>query len=518
MKKEVVIRSSTSAIELALLENERLVELHKESRTSRVSVGDVFLARVIKIVPNLNACFLDINHKKLAFMHYTDLGGNLSNQMRHFNKLTSESKNSKIKFRDTPNKKSLGKQGKIEDIFQKNDFIPIQVTKEPISTKGPRVTTEISIATRCLVLVPISNQISVSQRIKSHAERKRLKKIIQKIKPNNFGVIIRTSAEGQTEESLTQDFEGSIKRWKLLEKKISQSQNSPKKLLGEISRSLTIIRDIFDEHFTSIWIDDYALYDELASYVGDIDPKKVSLVKLYHQHKPIFERFDIERQVKALMRKTVPTPRGGYVIIESTEALHTIDVNSGKRFRDTNNQHETAYQVNMSATEEIARQIRLRNLGGIIIIDFIDLKLSSERRELFNKLKQVMKVDRAPHKILPPTQFGLVQITRKRVREEIAGIKSHPYKIRGDKAMSPILVIDEISDHLNNILKNGSNRKKKIYLHVDPFVAAYLTKGFISQRLLWSLRNGRWIRIIPRHKFQYLEYKVQDQNKKLLGF
>lgn len=516
MKKEVVIRSDTSAVELALLENERLVELHKESRNSRVAVGDIFLARVSKIVPNLNACFLDINQKKLAFMHYTDLGSNLPNQLRHFNKLSHKSRNSKIKFRDTPNKKFLGKQGKIEDVLQKNDFIPIQVTKEPISNKGPRVTTEISIATRCLVLVPISNQISVSQKIKSHTERKRLKKIIQKIKPNDFGVIIRTSAESQSEESITQDFEASIKRWKLLEKKISQSQYTPKKLLGEISRSLTIIRDIFDDNFASIWIDDYPLYDELATYVRDIDPKKVSLVKLYHHHKPIFERFDIERQVKALMRKIVPTPRGGYIIVESTEALHTIDVNSGQRFKDTNNQYETAYQVNMSATEEIARQIRLRNLGGIIIIDFIDLKLSRERRELFHKLKDAMKVDRAPHKILPPTQFGLVQITRKRVREEITGVKSHSYKIKGDKAMSPVLVIDEISEHLNSILKNGANRSKKLYLHVDPFVAAYLTKGFISRRLLWSLRKGKWIRIIPRHKFQYLEYKVQDQNKKLL--
>ncbi len=508
VNKELIIRSGHDAVDFALLKDGKLIELHKEEeKNSNFLVGDIFIAKIRKPVAGLNAAFVNVGFEKDAFLHYHDLGPGLASYLK-FIKLVSAGKIKDFSLKNFQFEKEIDKDGQISDILSANQSVLVQVVKEPISTKGPRISSELSFAGRFLVLVPFSDRVSISQKIEEKEEKDRLKKLVQAVKPKGFGVIVRTVAEGKKTAELEKDLQNLLHRWHAMCKKLPTAHH-PSKVLGELNKASAILRDVFNDTFTGIHIDDEELYQQTKDYLAEIAPTKQNIVKLYQsKDTPIFEKYHIERQIKTSFGRTVSMSKGAYLIIEHTEALHVIDVNSGNRSNKATNQEDTALEVNMIAAAEIARQLRLRDMGGIIVIDFIDMQNPDNRQVLFNFLREEMSDDKAKHKILPPSKFGLVQITRQRVRPEvnIETREENPNNLTSD-IDAPIQIIDTINFALEKIVKKDH---KKIKLNVHPFVAAYLKKGFPSLRSKWFFEHKKWVKIIPRDAYTYLEYRFFD--------
>ncbi|WP_035335437.1 ribonuclease E/G [Dokdonia sp. PRO95] len=510
MNKELIIRSSSAVVDFALLKDGKLIELHKEEDKNKFNVGDIYIANVRKTVSGLNAAFVNVGYEKDAFLHYHDLGPKLPTLQKYIKSVTT----GKLKDYSLQNftfEKDIDKNGKIAEVLKSKQSVLVQIAKEPISTKGPRISSELSIAGRYIVLVPFSDRISISQKIESKEEKARLKRLVTSIRPKGFGVIVRTVAQGVKVAELDKDLQNLVDKWTTMSKKIP-SAHHPSKVLGEMNRASSILRDIFNDSFTSITVDDETLYYQIKDYLSEIAPHKENIVKLYNSQVPIFEKFGIERQIKTSFGQTVSMSRGAYLVIEHTEALHVVDVNSGNRSNKAKSQEDTALEVNMIAASEIARQLSLRDMGGIIVVDFIDMGKAEHRRQLFNHLKDEMKDDRAKHKILPPSKFGLIQITRQRVRPEM-NIKTREENPNGgtNEIEAPIVIVEKLQGQLNRILKSGT---KKVTLHAHPFVAAYLTKGFPSIRSKWFLDHKKWVKVMPRDAYTYLEYNFTDASGK----
>jgi len=503
VNKELIIRSSSEAVDFALLKDGKLIELHKEEEKSNFQVGDIFIAKIRKPVAGLNAAFVNVGFEKDAFLHYPDLGPNLSSQLK-FLKLVSTGKLKDFSLKNFQFEKEIDKNGAIADVLAPNQSVLVQVVKEPISTKGPRISSELSLAGRYIVLVPFSDRISISQKIESKEEKDRLKRLVQSIRPKGFGVIVRTVAEGKKVAELDKDLQNLLSRWTAMCKKLPTAHH-PSKVLGELNRASSILRDVFNDTFTGIYVDDEELFHQTKDYIEEIAPSKQNIVKFYQSKDvPVFEKFHIERQIKTSFGKTVSMARGAYLIIEHTEALHVIDVNSGNRSNKASNQEDTALEVNMIAAAEIARQLRLRDMGGIIVIDFIDMSNPDNRKKLFDHLRNEMSDDKAKHKILPPSKFGLIQITRQRVRPEV-NIKTseeNPDHNGNGEIDAPILIIEKIEADLERLLKIHKN----VTLNTHPFVAAYLSKGFPSLRSKWFFQHKKWVKIVPRDAYTFLEY------------
>lgn len=506
MNKELVIRTNADAVDFALLKDGRLVELHSEKEKNQFQVGDIFIAKIRKPVTGLNAAFVHLGYDKDAFLHYHDLGPNVRSLIE-FTRQVVSGKRKEFSLKDFPLEEPIQKDGGILEVLKPNLSIPVQVVKEPISTKGPRLSSELSLAGRYLVLVPFSDRISISQKIESSEEKTRLKRLVQAIKPKGFGVIVRTVAMDKKVEELEADLAYLLERWNTMCSKLPTAQH-PSKILGELTKASSMLRDIFNDTFTGIVVDDKELYGQIKEYLHTIAPEKESILKLYKTADiPMFEKYNVERQIKTSFGKTVSMNKGAYLIIEHTEALHVIDVNSGNRSNKAANQEETALEVNLIAASEIARQLRLRDMGGIIVVDFIDMSNPDNRKKLFDYLREEMSDDKAKHKILPPSKFGLIQITRQRVRPEVS-IKTQeedPNNVNLE-VDAPILIIDRIKGDLERLLVNHP----KLVLHVHPFISAYLTKGFPSLRAKWFIEYKKWIKVIPRDAFTYLEYQFFD--------
>ena len=516
MNRELIVRSDSNSVDFALLKDGKLIELHRDENEHNFNVGDVLLAKIRKPVTGLNAAFVNVGYEKDAFLHYHDLGPQL-NSMLKFIKGVRSGKIKDYALKDFPFEKEIDKNGSIKDVVKPNQALLVQIVKEPISTKGPRISSELSIAGRFLVMVPFSDRVSVSQKISSSQEKDRLKRLVQSIKPKGFGVIIRTVAEGKKVAELDKDLENLMSKWTSMCKKL-RNANTPSKVLVELNRASSILRDVFNDTFTGIHVDDETLYNQITDYLHEIAPEKESIVKLYASNVPIFEKFGIERQIKTSFGRTASMSKGAYLIIEHTEALHVIDVNSGNRSNKAKNQEDTALEVNILAASEIARQLRLRDMGGIIVVDFIDMVRPEHRKKLFNHLRDEMKDDRAKHKILPPSKFGLVQITRQRVRPEV-NIKTTEANPSGEgqEVEAPIVLIEKINDTLERILKSNG-KDKPITLNAHPFIAAYLTKGFPSIRSKWFLEYKKWIKVMPRDAYTYLEYQFTDREGNPIEF
>ena len=514
MDKELIIRSGSEHVDFALLKDGKLIELQKDEGSNNFSVGDVFIAKIRKAVPGLNAAFVNVGYEKDAFLHYHDLGPKLPSLLK-FTKSVSTGKLRDFTLNKFPFEKDIDKDGKISDAIKSNQSVLVQIAKEPISTKGPRISSELSIAGRYIVLVPFSDRISISQKIEDKEEKDRLKRLVKSITPQGFGIIVRTVAEGKKVAELDKDLQNLLGRWTAMCKKLNKAHH-PSKVLGELNKASSILRDIFNDSFTSIHVDDEELYIQIKDYVHEIAPNKESIVKLYQSNVPIFEKFGIERQIKTSFGKTVSMAKGAYIIIEHTEALHVIDVNSGNRSNKEKSQEETALEVNLIAATEIARQLSLRDMGGIIVIDFIDMTKAENRKMLFNHLRDEMQHDRAKHKILPPSKFGLIQITRQRVRPEmnIKTREDNPDGPIGGEVEAPIILIQKMKYELEQLLKKDY---KKITLNTHPFIAAFLTKGFPSIRSKWFFEHKKWVKILPRDAYTYLEYHFFDENGKQIN-
>ena len=510
VNKDLIIDVSDSEVSLALLEDKQLIELNKEKRNVKFSVGDIYLGKVKKIMPGLNAAFINVGYERDAFLHYLDLGAQFRTQHKYY--LTALQKQGKVppvyKFKPEPD---IDKDGKITDVLTTGQTVLVQITKEPISTKGPRLASEISIAGRNLVLMPYSDKVSISSKIESQEEKSRLKSLVQSIKPRNYGVIVRTVAEGKKVAVLDAELKELITKWESAFITIKKETKTPKLLIGEMNRTSTILRDMLNVTFNSIHINDDSLADDIKLYIREIAPEKEKIVKVYTSTLPIFDHFGINKQIKALFGKTVSFKHGAYLIIEHTEALHVIDVNSGNRSRSGNDQESNALEVNIEAATEIARQLRLRDMGGIIVVDFIDMQTGENKLQLFDKMKDVMSNDRTKHNILPLTKFGLMQITRQRVRPEMTIVTDEKCpSCQGTGETKPtILFTDELERGLSFIVDKIKTRK--IILNVHPFVASYLKKGLIPISRKWNFKYKISLMVQPVTAYHMLEYHFCDR-------
>jgi len=509
VNKELIIDSGPSEVIVALQEDKQLVELQKERKNNSYSVGDIYLGRVKKIIPGLNAAFVDVGYEKDAFLHYLDLGPQI-NSLNKYTKMAIAGKTANLAMDTFQLEKEIEKTGKITQVLTSNHPILVQIAKEPISTKGPRITSEISLAGRFLVMVPFSDRISVSQKIKDAEERNRLKRLVQSIKPKNFGVIIRTVAESKMVAELDADLQSLVEKWNSICEKLYGAK-PPQIIMGEINRTSAILRDVLNESFNAVYVNDSLIYDELKSYVKTIAPDKLDIVKLYKGKVPIFEYLGVDKQIKGSFGKIVSIKGGAYLIIEHTEALHVIDVNSGHRMSSENNQETNALDVNLEAAGEIARQLRLRDMGGIIVIDFIDMVDPVNRRKLYERMKEEMRKDRAKHNILPPSKFGLVQITRQRVRTEtnVEILEKCPTCGGSGEIKPSVLVIEEIENNLRYLIEEQN--EKYLLLRVHPFIYAYLSKGLFSIRWKWLIKYRKWIKMMPAASFHVLEYRFYNR-------
>ncbi len=505
MNKELIIDASSSEVNIALLEDGVLVELQKEQTDNNYTVGDIYLGRVKKIMPGLNAAFVNVGYEKDAFLHYLDLGPQIRSLIKYLNFARSK-KGPRPNLKNFQFEPEIEKTGKISQVLKSGQQVLVQIVKEPISTKGPRISSEISFPGRYLVLVPFSNRISISKKIKDTEERKRLKRLITSIKPKNFGVIIRTVAENKLVADLDSDLRNLVQKWNKLTRKLNYSR-APQKIESELDRTSALLRDILSESFNHIYVNNPVVFEEVKNFISTIAPKKTDIVKLYQGRNPIFQHFGIDKQIKSSFGKTVTIKSGIYLIIEHTEALHVIDVNSGHRTNKDISQEQNALTVNLEAAEEIARQVRLRDIGGIIVIDFIDMNEGKNRRTLYQKLKDAMAKDRAKHTILPPSKFGLVQITRQRVRPEmeLEVVEKCPTCGGSGKVRPSIIITDEIEKNLKYLIHDQNEKGLTLALH--PYIHAYITKGLFSIRCKWFFKYRQWIKLKPMNSYHLLEYK-----------
>jgi len=510
LNKELIINAAPQGVEIALLEDKRLVELHNEKADASFAVGDLYLGKVKKLIPGLNAAFVDVGFEKDAFLHYTDL----SPYARSILKFTQFAINDKTeggfdfgRFEVEP---EIVKTGKINEVLGNRPNILVQILKEPIAAKGPRLSCELSLPGRFVVLTPFNDIVAVSRKIHSSEERRRLQKIVEAIKPKNFGVIVRTAAEGKNTAELHEDLMSLASSWKSIQQNLKGAV-APCKILSEQTKTTSILRDLLNEDFNKIVINDKNIFNDTKSYIQRIAPNKIDIVSYYHNGAPIFDHFGITKQVKAAFGKTVNLPSGAYLIIEHTEALHVIDVNSGYK-SVSNNQEQNAMETNLEAAEEIARQLRLRDIGGIIVVDFIDMKFPENKRKLVEAMEGIMRTDRAKHAVLPISKFGLMQITRQRMKPEM-NINTQevcPSCNGTGKISSTLILEDEIEKNLSYLIMQ---KHSGLTVVVHPILYAYLTKGFFSIRRKWRWKYKQKINVIANNNYHLTEFHFFDKNE-----
>lgn len=513
VEKDLVVEVSAAEVRVALMENHRLIELDREStKGEKFSVGNVYLGKVKKILPALNAAFVDIGDSKEAFIHYLDLGLYFSafnsfvresNPNRDLGKLFSSIKLGPV----------LSKDGRIEDCLKPGQMIMAQIVKEPISTKGSRLNAEISLAGRNIVLLPFAQKVSVSQKISTAEEKRRLETLVRNILPVNYGAIIRTAAEDKNAAVLVAELRSLIKTWEDSWKSLAASKGI-KQLFTDSDKTTAVLRDLLNDTFSNVYVNDPKVYEDARDYVSLISPEQEKIVKLYDGKEPIFDHFEVSRQIKSSFGKIVPMRQGTYLVIETTEALNVIDVNSGIRSKTTDHE-ENAFEVNKIAAEEIARQLRLRDMGGIVIVDFIDMDTQEHRNELFKYMRDLMESDRAKHNVLPLTKFGLMQITRQRIRPvtEINTTEKCPL-CHGTGKISSTMVIDEdVERKLSDLVEQGH---KTFKLKLSPILGAYLGRGFISYFTKWKRKYKCKISVEEVSDFGILQYEFYDEKGKAL--
>ncbi|WP_281723390.1 ribonuclease E/G [Hoylesella shahii] len=515
MTSEVVIDVQQKEISIALLEDKRLVEYQSEPREVSFSVGNVYAAKVKKLMPGLNACFVDVGFERDAFLHYLDLGSQFDSYAKYLKQVQSDRKKL-YPFAKASRLPDLKKDGSVQTTLTSGQEVLVQIVKEPISTKGPRLTCELSFAGRYLILIPFNDKVSVSSKIKSGEERARLKQLIHSIKPKNCGVIVRTVAEGKRVAELDAELKTLTQYWEEAIEKVQKTQKRPQLVFEETSRAVALLRDLFNPTYENIYVNDEDVFKEVKHYVSMIAPDKVDIVKLYSGKVPIFDNFNITKQIKSSFGKTVNYKHGAYLIIEHTEALHVVDVNSGNRTRSEKGQEANALEVNLGAADELARQLRLRDMGGIIVVDFIDMNVAEDRQLLYERMCKNMQKDRARHNILPLSKFGLMQITRQRVRPamDLSVDETCPTCFGKGKIRSSILFTDQLERKIDRLVNKIG--VKKFYLHVHPYVAAYINKGFVSLKRQWQLKYGFGLHIVSSQKLAFLQYEFYDANKQFI--
>jgi len=509
LTKELIINTTPQGVEIALLEDKKLVELHTEKTDANFAVGDLYLGKVKKLIPGLNAAFIDVGFEKDAFLHYTDLSPYIRSILKFTQQAVNDKSENGFDFSNFKVEPEIVKTGKITDVLNGKPNLLVQILKEPIAAKGPRLSCELSLPGRFVVVTPFNDIVAVSRKIHSSDERKRLQKIIEAIKPKNLGVIVRTAAEGKHTAELHEDLLSLVQTWKTIQLNLKGAV-PPAKILREQGKATSILRDLLNEDFNRIVVNDKNIFAETKNYIQRIAPNKADIVTYFNNDSPIFDNYGITKQVKAAFGKTVNLPSGAYLIIEHTEALHVIDVNSGYK-SVSNNQEQNALETNLEAAEEIARQLRLRDLGGIIVVDFIDMRMAENKKKLADAMDQYMRVDRAKHAVLAITKFGLMQITRQRMKPEMNINTSEvcPSCEGTGKISSTLILEDEIFKNLNYLIMQ---KHKHLTVSVHPILYTYLTSGFPSRRMKWSWKFKQKIKVIANSSYHLTEFRFYDES------
>jgi ribonuclease G len=512
--KELIVNHTPTGIEIAILEDGVLTELHHDDHSAEsFSVGDVYLGKVRKTVASLKAAFVDIAAEQDAFLHYTDLGPQVLNQLRFIEQISQGQNVSLHNFELEPD---INKNGKIEEVLNKRYLLLVQVAKEPISSKGPRLTADITLAGRYVVITPFSNIVGVSKKIKNEDERKRLLRLVESIKPQNFGITIRTAAEGKKINEIREDLEQQLARWESIVAELKKNNQSSRKILSEVSKTSGILRDLLNGSFKRVAVNNKSMAQEIKAYIQQIAPEQENIVS-HHANSAIFDAYKVTKQIKASFGKTVTLPSGAYLVVEHTEAMHVIDVNSGHKMGGSGStQESSSLTVNLEAVEEIARQLRLRDIGGLIVIDFIDLKDPDNKAMLLRRMTEAMQTDRARHTILPLSKFGIMQITRERVRPEvkISTAEVCPSCKGTGKVKPAILLIDEIENHLSYFMRELDY--SSLHLIVHPFIEAFLKRGIISRQWQWFWKFKKWVAVSTNDDYYLTEYRFFDaQNEEI---
>jgi ribonuclease G len=506
---ELIINSHKSDVEIALTNNKVLTELHYEKAKTDFQVGDIYLGKIKRVIPSLNAAFVNVGYQKDAFLHYSDLGKQY-NSLKKYMKLVNSGALQSGDLSNFVLEPDINKHGKVKDVLSSGQQILVQIAKEPISSKGPRLTSELTLAGRYLVLVPFSNKVSMSQQIKNGQDRERLKRLMQSIKPPNFGIIVRTVAANKKVAELHSDLHNLMERWEALFVGFKNA-HPPKRVLGELNKTTTVLRDLLNNQFSKIHVGSPEIFDEIKTYVEKISPDKIDIVKLYKGKQQIFDAFGINKQIKTSFGKKVSLPSGTYLIIEHTEAMHVIDVNSGNRKAQSKDHESNVLSINIEAAKEIARLLKLRDMGGLIVVDFIDMYDQASNRKLWESFKGFMAEDKTKSNVLMPSKFGIVEITRQRVRPEI-DIKTAevcPTCKGSGEVEASVLIVDEIENNLNYLIENQN--EKSIMIEAHPFIASYLTKGLNSQQMQWFFRYKQWIKVVPNSSYTFLEYNFMNK-------
>ena len=510
MDKELIITSGPDGVQIALMEDKRLVELHQE-KSSEFAVGDICYGKVKKIMPGLNAAFVDIGGEKEGFMHYIDLGPNYLSTEKYLRQAMSGNTDVKTlsNFKIEP---IIDKVGDMDKVLKPGQGVLVQITKEPISTKGPKLSGDISIAGRYLVLEPFSNKVSISQKIRKNDERNRLRRLVQSIRPQNFGIIVRTVAEGRSVVELDNDLHQLMDFWARMTDNLKRV-NSTGMIHAELGTTTALLRDVLTDDFNTIYVDNPDLYNEVRQFLKGMDAGKEDIVKLYKMSTPIFDQFGISRDIRRAFGRIVTIRSGVYLYIEHTEAMHVIDVNSGNHIKSGSGQEDTALQVNIESAKEIARQLRLRDMGGIVIVDFVDMDKAENRKKLFDVMTEEMKRDKARHTILPLSKFGLMQITRQRVRPamEVDVQEKCPMCDGSGHIKQSIVVVDELESSLKYLLDVSNEKHLTVITH--PYIHAYITKGWLrSIKSRWQRKYHVRLKVEASEHMGLLEFRFAHAN------
>ncbi|MEX0929816.1 MAG: Rne/Rng family ribonuclease [Balneolales bacterium] len=491
MKNQIIVHAADKQTRIALIENGELAQLFIESPENQRTVGDIYLAEVHKVMAGIRAAFISMGTSRDAFLHFSDTGEHLEDYIVMLNGKKALPKNyEKFKAQQngeakTPSISEL--QNRSGALLQQKQKLLVQIVKEPIGSKGPRVSTNISIAGRFLVLMPMGDYVGVSKRIRSYKERRRLRQVVADILPEGFGVIIRTVAEGQDDEAIHEDLKDVLNKWEAILEKL-ESAKPPELLHRDLDMTESLIRDLFAKDYERILIDDSKMYKSIKSYVSRVAPAMVPNLQLYKGSEHVFDYMKIGRDVDSVFSPRVKMPSGGYLIFEQTEAMYVVDVNSG-RYAAKKNQEDNSLKTNLEAAREIAKQLRLRDIGGIIVVDFIDLWDDNNRKKIFDELKREFRKDRAKTNLLQMSDFGLVQITRQRIRPSVVNSVSRVCPMCGGSGavVSQNTIVADMESWLTKY--RYTYKLRSVDLHVNPYLHSLLTSGFISQKLKWMLKR-----------------------------
>lgn len=494
MRKEIFINSSVGETRIAILEDSRLVELLTERPENERMVGDIYLGKVVNVVKGMRAAFVDIGQEQDAFLHFSDIGETLLDY-RAFLEPGEGAENGYARPRNDHHR-PIPKEGQ---------EILVQIIKEPISTKGCRITTELSIPGRYMVLAPQVDVEGVSKKIMSIKERRRLKKIVQSLRPPGFGVIIRTVAEDKDEETLRSDLENVIKTWRKTQERL-QNSKPPTLVYKDLSMASSVIRDLFTLDIDRVVVDSRKLHQQTIQYLQEVTPQLIDRVELYRGKKPLFDMYGIEQEIDKSLARKIWTKSGGYILFDHAEALTAIDVNSGK-FMGRAHHDENALRINLEAGKEIARQLRLRDIGGIIVIDFIDMTDMRCRKRLQEEFRRELRKDRAQSSISAISEFGLIEMTRERVRPSLlfSYTETCPTCDGTGRMISKATVLTRIERWLMRYKLIGGERSVGLMVHSE--MSKFLQNGLRSRirRLMW--RYWLKIQVLPEDTLRMDEFK-----------